>query len=190
MDASDHLPPRGSTSRRKLHEGSEVVGSGRCGPSDAKKTTAVHSNQATTASRRIGPPVDPEPSLFVQATTGLTWLAMRGDNPLTIRYRAGHANFRTTEGYIRRGRNAQRLGDPFPVLPANVVRPQTVPGDVPPTGRSGESTLEIDPLHWRPQRDLKPSKKSRSGVFRARSKGVKSPEPPSTSLVTPRTPVV
>jgi hypothetical protein len=43
---------------------------------------------------------------------------------------------------------------------------------------------------WRPQRDLKPSRMSRSGVLRARSKGVRAPEPPSTSLVTPRTPVV
>jgi hypothetical protein len=56
---------------------------------------------------------------------------MRGDDPRDIRDRAGHANFSTTEGYIRRGRNKQELGDPFPVLPANVVRPQTVPGDVP-----------------------------------------------------------
>jgi hypothetical protein len=52
---------------------------------------------------------------------GLTWLAMRGDEPLTIRDRAGHENFATTEGYIRRGRNAQGLGAPFPELPATLL---------------------------------------------------------------------
>jgi hypothetical protein len=33
--------------------------------------------------------------------TGLTWLAIRGDDPLKIKQRAGHSAFTTTEGYIR-----------------------------------------------------------------------------------------
>jgi len=49
--------------------------------------------------------------------TGITWMAMRGDDPLTIRDRAGHAEFSTTEGYIRRGRNRSEFGEPFPALP-------------------------------------------------------------------------
>jgi hypothetical protein len=53
--------------------------------------------------------------------TALTWLAMRGDEPLSIRDRAGYANFATTEGYIRRGRNAQGLGVPFPALPTSLL---------------------------------------------------------------------
>jgi integrase len=54
--------------------------------------------------------------------TGLTWLAMRGDDPLTIRDRAGHANFATTERYIRRGRQAAALGAPFPALPKTISK--------------------------------------------------------------------
>jgi integrase len=33
--------------------------------------------------------------------TGLTWLAIRGDDPLKIKQRAGHSAFSTTEGYVR-----------------------------------------------------------------------------------------
>jgi integrase len=33
--------------------------------------------------------------------TGLTWLAIRGDDPLKIKQGAGHSAFTTTEGYIR-----------------------------------------------------------------------------------------
>lgn len=54
--------------------------------------------------------------------TGLTWMAVRGDPPLTIKQRAGHANFKTTEGYIREAEAVrQGFGDVFPPLPASVV---------------------------------------------------------------------
>jgi integrase len=33
--------------------------------------------------------------------TGITWCAVRGDDALKIKQRAGHASFSTTEGYIR-----------------------------------------------------------------------------------------
>jgi integrase len=33
--------------------------------------------------------------------TGITWAGIRGDDPLKIRQRAGHAKFSTTEGYLR-----------------------------------------------------------------------------------------
>lgn len=33
--------------------------------------------------------------------TGITWMAVRGDDPLKIKQRAGHASLSTTEGYIR-----------------------------------------------------------------------------------------
>jgi hypothetical protein len=33
--------------------------------------------------------------------TGITWAALRGDDPLKIKQRAGRSTFRTTEGYIR-----------------------------------------------------------------------------------------
>ena len=42
--------------------------------------------------------------------TGITWCACRGDDPLKIKQRAGHATFSTTEGYIR---EAENLGGNF-----------------------------------------------------------------------------
>lgn len=34
-------------------------------------------------------------------STGITWMAVRGDEPLKIQQRAGHTDFQTTQGYIR-----------------------------------------------------------------------------------------
>ena len=70
---------------------------------------------------------------------------------------ARQANFSTTEGYIRRGRNKADLGERFPALPDNVVRlpsvPRTVPSTVPQTGTGAGSACSLDQLDWRPQRD-------------------------------------
>jgi hypothetical protein len=50
--------------------------------------------------------------------TGLTWLAVRGDDPLKIKQRAGHSTFSTTEGYIREAEAVRDgFGDVFPPLP-------------------------------------------------------------------------
>ena len=51
--------------------------------------------------------------------TGITWCAVRGDDPLKIKQRAGHRTFSTTEGYIREAENliAADFGKPFPTLP-------------------------------------------------------------------------
>jgi hypothetical protein len=70
--------------------------------------------------------------LFVEATdrtrkaltfhdlraTGITWMAIRGDDPLKISQRAGHAGFATTAGYIREAEAIRDgFGDVFPSLP-------------------------------------------------------------------------
>ena len=50
--------------------------------------------------------------------TGITWMAARGDDPLRIKQRAGHASFGTTEGYIREAENlGASFGKVFPPLP-------------------------------------------------------------------------
>ena len=49
--------------------------------------------------------------------TGITWMAVRGDDPLKIKDRAGHTDFNTTQIYIRTA-DAVRVGfgTPFPAL--------------------------------------------------------------------------
>ncbi len=56
--------------------------------------------------------------------TGITWMALRNDNPMAIKQRAGHRRFETTEGYIREAENlrAANAGEPFPPLPASLLR--------------------------------------------------------------------
>jgi integrase len=54
--------------------------------------------------------------------TGITWMAARGDDPLRIKQRAGHATFSTTEGYIREAENlGASFGAVFPALPENIA---------------------------------------------------------------------
>lgn len=57
--------------------------------------------------------------------TGITWCAVRGDDPLRIKQRAGHSSFSTTEGYIREAENLREanFGTPFPALPAELLEP-------------------------------------------------------------------
>ena len=54
--------------------------------------------------------------------TGITWMAIRGDDPLKIMQRAGHTDFATTQRYVREA-EAVRLGfgDVFPALPASML---------------------------------------------------------------------
>jgi integrase len=53
--------------------------------------------------------------------TGITWAAVRGDNPMQIKQRAGHKGFATTEVYIREAENLrQGFGEPFPPLPSEL----------------------------------------------------------------------
>lgn len=53
--------------------------------------------------------------------TGITWCAVRGDDALKIKQRAGHSGFGTTEGYIREAENMREgFGVVFPLLPASL----------------------------------------------------------------------
>jgi hypothetical protein len=56
-------------------------------------------------------------------STGLTWLAVRGDVPQRIQQRAGHQNFSTTQVYIRLAAELSAgFGEPFPTLPETLFR--------------------------------------------------------------------
>ena len=53
--------------------------------------------------------------------TGLTWMAVRGDDPLKIQYRAGHTDLETTQRYIRLAELVREgFGQPFPELPSSL----------------------------------------------------------------------
>jgi integrase len=55
--------------------------------------------------------------------TGITWCAVRGDDPLKIKQRAGHTTFGTTEEYIREAENlAGSFGTVFPPIPDVLLR--------------------------------------------------------------------
>jgi integrase len=57
--------------------------------------------------------------------TGLTWMAVRGDEPLKIMQRAGHTNFQTTQIYVRTAEAIRDgFGAPFPALPLALFGPE------------------------------------------------------------------
>ena len=62
--------------------------------------------------------------------TGITWCAVRGDDPLKIMQRAGHAGFETTKLYLREAENlAHAFGRVFPPLPTELLaRPRSARG--------------------------------------------------------------
>jgi integrase len=54
--------------------------------------------------------------------TGLTWMAVRGDEPLKIMQRAGHADLQTTQIYVRTAEAIEDgFGAVFPPLPAALL---------------------------------------------------------------------
>jgi integrase len=69
--------------------------------------------------------------------TGLTWMAVRGDDPLKIKQRAGHASFGTTELYIRTAEAVRDgFGDVFPPLPDSLLSSNESSGES--SGRRGK----------------------------------------------------
>lgn len=76
--------------------------------------------------------------------TGITWMAVRGDDPLRIKQRAGHAAFSTTEMYIREAENlAVGFGDPFPPLPPDLVGPPSPAAPIVPESSEMEDLPRI-----------------------------------------------
>ncbi len=66
--------------------------------------------------------------------TGITWCAVRGDDPIKLQRRAGHTTLDTTQRYIREAENVRvSFGDVFPPLPRELV-----PGEGPTTDDPAE----------------------------------------------------
>lgn len=58
--------------------------------------------------------------------TGITWRAVRGDDPLKIQRAAGHTELSTTQGYIRTAEDVREgvgegFGEVFPPLPVELL---------------------------------------------------------------------
>jgi integrase len=90
--------------------------------------------------------------------TGLTHMAVRGDSPIVIQWAGGHTDFKTTQGYIDRGRvEARRIGAPLPPLPAQVLPKKAAPKSSSSSGDDlqEELTSENNTQELRPQRELK-----------------------------------
>ena len=63
--------------------------------------------------------------------TGITWMAVRGDDALKIQQRAGHTDFDTTQIYIREAEAVRAgFGEVFPELPGALLGPGSVPENV------------------------------------------------------------
>ncbi len=77
--------------------------------------------------------------------TGITWCAMRGDDPLKILQRAGHAAFETTRIYLREAENLSAgFGNVFPALPPDLfTRPARARGVSASVSAFGFSELHI-----------------------------------------------
>ncbi len=85
--------------------------------------------------------------------TGITWCAVRGDDPLRIKRRAGHKSFSTTERYIREGENLREgFGMPFPELPEELAgisvrgppdRAAAAEFPLDPSGATGDRTPDL-----------------------------------------------
>jgi Phage integrase family len=77
--------------------------------------------------------------------TAATWMALRGDAPLTIQQRVGHRQFSTTQLYIREaeavGKGAD-IGVPFPPLPKRLLEPRRGTGIVYESSTRGVQTTK------------------------------------------------
>jgi integrase len=72
----------------------------------------LHEDRATT--KRI--------TFYDLRASGITWEALAGTEPLTIMQRAGHKDFKTTQGYIREAEAiGLGAGKPFPRLPKSLI---------------------------------------------------------------------
>jgi hypothetical protein len=89
--------------------------------------------------------------------TGLTHMAVRGDSPIVIQWAGGHTDFKTTQGYIDRGRvEARRIGEPLPGLPTTLLDPSGGLATVWPQDQTDEPNSEESVAFLRPQRELNP----------------------------------
>ena len=85
--------------------------------------------------------------------TGITWEVLAGTEHLRVMQRAGHANFTTTQGYIREAEAVGlSVGVPFPPLPSSLVAGHSSRSIVP-SGGGGPKVRDTEEKTRRPERD-------------------------------------
>jgi len=93
--------------------------------------------------------------------TGITWRAVRGDDPLKIQRAVGHKSLETTQGYIREAEVIGRdIGEPFAPLPAEVLASGLARLETPPRASSRKAAAAFAPpiaIHSRGGRGRVPS---------------------------------
>lgn len=87
--------------------------------------------------------------------TGITWMAVRGDDPLRIMQRAGHESFETTQLYIRLAEAVRvGFGDVFPALPPELYERVSI-ADSDRASQSSSKDADSGAGHGSRTRDLK-----------------------------------
>lgn len=111
--------------------------------------------------------------------TGITWQAIRGDDPLRIKQRAGHKNLPTTERYIREAENLRAgFGAVFPTLPASIFSSAISSPEWTDTMERRDFSGEAK----RPQRDLNPVSSGTRGSNPEKNSGSSGVEEGSNSV--------
>jgi len=111
------------------HLYAEGKGRGRIWPADV-----VRNNDADTLRKHLRLAGVTRADLFITdqtrknitahdlRATGITWRAVRGDDPIRIQRAAGHTTFSTTSEYIREAENVRTgFGEVFPALPLRLL---------------------------------------------------------------------
>ena len=94
--------------------------------------------------------------------TGITWQAVRGDDPLKIMQRAGHLHFSTTMGYIRTAEQLHaRFGEVFPKLPESLIEASGCR-----VSHANRTPLVQVPEIWRKRTGIEPAQDSRTAPHR------------------------
>ncbi|HEY8079670.1 MAG TPA: hypothetical protein VIF62_36320, partial [Labilithrix sp.] len=64
--------------------------------------------------------------------TGITWMAIAGVDVAKMQRRAGHDHVSTTMGYVKAAEDISgTIGEPFPPLPAELIKPNEKPKSSP-----------------------------------------------------------
>lgn len=89
--------------------------------------------------------------------TYATWCAIRGDDPLKIKHRAGHETLETTMGYVRAAEVLDRelVGEVFPPLPLADLEALPMSPGVSPRPPQNHETPTNTAEAWCPQRESK-----------------------------------